>query len=106
MIARLTTLTALWDSAKAHQNKRAEILPDERACTGVIFDGFQRLKELGWREPMYAPKGGIALEVIEAGSTGIHFATRDEEGRFWIHDDDSWPSRPILFRLKATQEGE
>lgn len=90
---------ALWDAATAAREKRAQQLPDELTAVRAIADGYERLKELGWREAMYAPKDGPTLLLIEAGSTGIHTGYRDDIG-FWIIDDDTWPSHPILWRLK------
>jgi hypothetical protein len=91
---------SMWASAMKYKAERAERLPDEGACVRAIHDGFTRLKELGWREATYAPCDGTPLHVIEAGSTGIHNATRDSERRFWIEaDGDLWPSSPILFRV-------
>jgi hypothetical protein len=73
---------------------------EERKLIGVMFDAFDKLRRLGWKDAMYAPRGKD-LEVIEAGSTGIHLATRAGIG-FWIHDaDDTYPSSPILFRVPA-----
>lgn len=59
---------------------------------------YQKLKALGWSNSIYAPKDGSEFLSIEAGSTGIHKTTRDENGSFWIHDGDTWPSRPILWK--------
>lgn len=91
---------ALWDSAMKAKAERAVRLPDEAACLRALMDGFSRLKELGWRDAVYAPTDGTPLVLIEAGSTGIHQGYRDDERRFWIEgDSDIWPSRPILFRV-------
>ena len=65
----------------------------------AMFDAYRNLLNLGWREVMYAPRDWSPLEVIEPGSTGIHRATRDEDGDFWVFDGDSWPSDPVLFRV-------
>lgn len=92
---------------------RAERMPDEQAAIRTLFDAYQRLKELGWRDAMYGPADGSALEVIECGSSGIHKAYRDEKRRYWIVDGDVWPSDPVLFRdpagrriLSPTEEHE
>lgn len=85
-----------------HERDEAE-MPDDRAALLVMFRGFDRLRQLGWRDACYCPKDGSTFEVIEAGSTGIHRAHYEGEwpkGTWWIHEDgDLWPSRPILFRL-------
>lgn len=85
-----------------HERDEAE-MPDDRAALLVMFRGFDRLRQLGWRDACYCPKDGSTFEVIEAGSTGIHRAHYEGEwptGTWWVHEDgDLWPSRPILFRL-------
>jgi hypothetical protein len=90
------------DEAKA---KRAEEMPDEHTAIGVMFGAWLRLKELGWRDATYAPTDHSPLQLIEAGSTGIHEGYRDAERRFWITDDDTWPSRPVLWRPAERPEG-
>jgi hypothetical protein len=57
------------DDAK---NDRAEKMPDEKAALFVMFEAYQRLKELGWNDAIYSPKDGSMFSSIEAGSTGIH----------------------------------
>ena len=90
----------LWASAEAAQARRAEQMPDEQAAIRAMFEAWQRLKELGWREAMYCPKDGSYFDVIEPGSTVIHRCNYYGEwptGSYWI-DGDS-PSHPVLFRL-------
>lgn len=87
------------DAAKA---RRAAAMPTEREATHVLHNAWLRLKELGWHEAQYAPKDpSKPLELIEVGSTGIHRGYRDDVS-FWIIDDDSWPSRPVLYRGERT----
>lgn len=82
-------------------------MPDESAALSRMFDGYDRLRQLGWRDAIYCPKDGTIFEVIEAGSTGIHICHYEGEwpkGTWWVHGDgDLWPSRPILFRLKGAK---
>lgn len=89
--------------AEALQQKaeRDARLPDAAAAIRAICDGYHRLKDLGWREAMYAPCDHSPLDLIEAGSSGIHRGYRDAERRFWIDDGDTWPSSPILWRAGA-----
>lgn len=97
----------LWDSAMQAKAERDARLPDEASCLHAIRDGFYRLKDLGWRDATYAPADNSPLELIEAGSTGIHKGHRDNERRFWIEaDSDLWPSRPILFRVPDAETGD
>lgn len=96
-----TALIAASDAAKA---RRAEQMPDEQAAINAMFEGWLRLKELGWKEAIYCPKDGTLFDAIESGSTGIHECRYDGDwpsGHWWIvADGDLWPSRPVLFRLK------
>lgn len=91
---------------KAAEEDRAKIMPTEDAALRVMFAAYQRLKELGFKEAIYCPKDGGTFDAIEAGSTGIGTCSYDGEwptGRWWMHEaGDMWPSRPILWRKKAT----
>ena len=91
-------LIASIEDGKRH---RAEMMPTEHDALLVMMRAWERLKELGWREAMYAPRDGSPLQFIEAGSTGIHQGHRDDN-HTWIFDGDLWPSNPILFRELAT----
>lgn len=63
-----------------------------------IFAGYDALRSRGWREINSAPPEKY-IEIIEAGSTGIHRGYRDQFG-FWVVDSlDTWPCQsPILWR--------
>ncbi len=77
----------------------------DTAAIERMFSAYQELKRLGWNDAIYCPKDGTWFDAIEAGSTGIHNCRYEGEwpkGSWWIADaGDLWPSRPILFRLKA-----
>lgn len=92
---------ALWAQVEASDKRRKELMPDEDAAIRLLFDAHLRLKEFGWREIFYAPKGGEFL-VIEPGSTGKHRCVYMEEptrGSFWVQDDEGGsPSHPVLFK--------
>lgn len=94
---------ALWHAARSGKASRAQNMPDQDSALSAMFDAWQRLKELGWRDAIYCPKDGSEFEVIEAGSTGVHRCLYQGEwpsGSWLISGDgDLWPSRPILFRL-------
>jgi len=97
---------ALFADIEARQAARAAKLPTEQHALEAMFEAYDRLRELGWRESMYAPKDK-PLELIEPGSTGIHKGQRglhDEDDKFWIFDGDVWPARPILWRLETKAE--
>ena len=95
---------AILESVALAKKERETRMPDEQSAIRALFDAYIRLKDFAWHDATYAPIGE-PLEVIEVGSTGIHKATRDDERRFWIHaDNDSWPSRPVLFRKDIPRE--
>lgn len=95
---------ALWAEAEARREKRAADMPTEQDAIKAMFGAWLRLKELGWREAEYCPKDGSVFQVIEPGSTGIHDCSYDGDwpkGTWWIHaENDLWPSRPVLFKVK------
>lgn len=91
----------LWAAAEAQKAKRIADMPTERDAIFALHEAYRRLEELGWKNPVYAPKDGSALDLIECGSTGIHsgyYEGKWPDGSWWIMDDDIWPSRPVLAR--------
>jgi hypothetical protein len=97
----------MWAKAEAAHTKRIADMPDEHSAIHRLWDAQERLKELGWKDPVYAPMDGSPLDVIELGSTGIHRAYYEGEwptGSWWIHDGDVWPCRPALARAAVTTE--
>jgi hypothetical protein len=101
---------AIWDRYEISVATRAETMPTVDDALRVLFDAYQRLEELGWREAIYCPKDGTWFQAIEAGSTGIHECQYSGEwptGHWWIADkDDLYPSRPILFKLKEERKAD
>ncbi len=94
----------LWDSAEAAKAKRLADMPTEQDALRQLWAAQERLKELGWQDPIYAPKDGSPLDIIELGSTGVHRGYYEGEwptGSWWIVDGDIWPSRPALARAAA-----
>jgi len=95
---------ALWEAAKAAEAKRTADMPDEQSAIDAMFRAWLRLKELGWKEGIYAPRDGSIYRVIELGSTGIFKGSchGDWPDCTWTtYDDrDSYPSSvpPSLFR--------
>lgn len=76
-------------------------MPDEATALKVFFKAYQRLKDFGWRDIIYAPKDDTVFEIIEPGSTGIfkcHYQEKPARGSFWTPDDGGSPSHPVLFR--------
>lgn len=82
---------------------RKRVIPDEQTALRLMFEGYQRLKELGWNHAMYCPKDGTVFRSISAGSTGISDATWYDgewpDGKYWQAEaGDIWPASPILFK--------
>lgn len=96
----------LWATAKAAKAKREADMPTEQDAIVALNQAYTRLCELGWQNPIYAPKDGSPLDLIEAGSTGIHHGHYDgvwPDGNWWIVDGDVWPSRPVLARARIIE---
>lgn len=101
---------ALWKSAEDARAKRAADMPTEQDALRVLTDAVHRLKELGWSDAIYCPKDGTLFDAIEAGSSGIHdcyYEGKWPDGSWWMPDEqDTWPSRPILYRIKRGDQKE
>jgi hypothetical protein len=88
----------------------AEAMPDDVAALRVISRAKERLRELGWRDGLYAPKDGTVFDTCEAGSTGIfdcYYSGVWPEGHWLTFDGgDCYPSSspPMMFRLKPQPE--
>lgn len=84
--------------------ERAARLPDERSAIDAMFDAYDRLRELGWREAIYCPKDGTSFDVIEPGSTGIFpcFYSGDWPDGYFMSGEgfECGPSHPVLFKLR------
>lgn len=92
---------AMLEAAKAAEAERAVRMPDEQAAIKAMHDAWLRLKQLGWREGMYAPRDGATFKVIEVGSTGI-FDCDYSHGYWTTYDEhDAYPSSqyPAMFKL-------
>lgn len=100
----------MWERARAAEADRAARMPDEQAAIHALWDAHQRLKELGWREPMYCPKDGSHFKIIELGSTGIFegaYSGKWPDG-YWEswdeHDAYCSSIAPAMFRLFPEDE--
>lgn len=96
----------LWAEAEAAKAKREADMPTERDAIVALNQAYTRLCELGWQNPIYAPKNGSPLDLIEAGSTGIHRGHYDGDwpiGSWWIVDGGVSPSRPVLARAALNE---
>lgn len=94
-------------AADASQAKRAADMPAEQDAVRALWSAYQRLRELGWREPCYGPTGKH-VRLIETGSSGIHTGHRNEPWpakTWWIEDGgDLCPSTPCLYRELTEKE--
>lgn len=80
---------------------------EEKRLLVAMFQAFDALRRLGWREAIYAPRDAEVFLSIEAGSTGIHECSRDADGDFWLYDGNVWPGHPILWKpLERAKEGQ
>jgi len=97
----------LWAKVEKEKAERAAKWPSEQDAINTIQQCYHRLRELGWNDPRYCPKNGDPLDLIEAGSSGIHrghYMGEWPDGGWWVHDGgDLWPSHPFLART-ALQE--
>lgn len=97
---------ALWDAVEAAKKARADAMPTEQDAARMMWNAFQRLRELGWKEACYAPQDK-ALKLVEPGSSGIHIGHADGEWprkSFWVAEaGDLWPSHPCLFKICVPQ---
>lgn len=93
---------------REREEKRRALMPTEQDAINMMFEAHQRLRELGWCDPIYCPKDGSQFDVIEAGSTGIHKAHYSGEwptGSWWVAaDGDLWPSRPVMYRRTEAEK--
>jgi len=62
--------------------------PEETQFLAAMFQAYDDLRNLGWRESMYCPRDRSTVLLISAGTTGIFEGYRDEEGWFWCYDGD------------------
>lgn len=102
----------LWKASEDRRAARALAMPGEQSAINAMFDAFDRLRELGWREGIYAPKDGSKFQIIEGGSTGIfecHYSGTWPNGYWMTFDDrDCYPSSsaPLLYRLSPEDEAK
>ena len=89
---------AVWDTARIARADRAKAMPSADAALTVMFTAHLRLKELGWRDPSYMPRGGKMFQAVSLCSTGIHEVWCDEQGHCWAPDaGDLWPYNVFLW---------
>jgi hypothetical protein len=100
-----TEAEAIMALCDAQQAARTARYPTAEDAVRGMCDAHHRLRELGWREAIYAPPDGKLKRVVEAGSSGIHeaYCERRPEGSkgpnwWWSPSEgDLWPVTPILY---------
>lgn len=72
---------------------------EEQKVINEMFTAYDKLRQMGWQDGVYAPKDGKLFWSIEAGSTGV-FKTQyfDGVGFFSTDEEDSYPTNPILWK--------
>ena len=97
----------LLGAAARMREARAIRMPDEKAAIDAMWDAYQRLKELGWKEPPYLRQHPLGLVGIEPGSTGLHpFEYQGEwpDGKWFLAADGGCYSTPLLVRPRRAGE--
>lgn len=97
------------DALDEARRRSADLMPDEQSALRVLYMAWERLKDFGWREPIYAPKDGTVFEVIELGSVGVFTCRYSGEwpDGWWdqMDDRDVYPTHqtPAMFRLRKVR---
>lgn len=106
---RKSEADAIWAAVEAERERREREMPDEQSAIQRLWDAQYRLKDFGWKDPVFAPKDGSPLDIIELGSTGIHRGHYEGEwptGGWWVYDEDVYPSRPALARARLEETND
>lgn len=97
---------------EASKARRAEAMPTATEAVRALWDAWYRLKELGWKDPRYAPVDSRIKKIIEIGSTGLHDAHciprdgKEGESWWWIPANGYCPTTPILYLPDEQEEAE
>ena len=95
-------LADLWAEAERIKTERALAMPTEEDAMEVMYNAYQRLKDLGWKSSTYCPKHGERSMYLEAGCSrpapGSYHGEWPTGGWFLEDAGDLWPSLPVLFR--------
>lgn len=88
------------------KRRRESAMPSERDAIVMMWQAYQRLRELGWREAIYCPKDGTWFQAIEPGSTGQHLCYYDGDWPNGRWTDGDYGLRPCLFKLSPEDEAK
>lgn len=74
-----------------------EELTIRKLASDFYYDVWRKFESLGWD---LAANGKYETKylIIEAGSTGIHKGYRDNEGNYWVCDEEMCPSCPTFIK--------
>jgi len=97
----------LFAEIKQAEDKRAEQMPTEQDAIRMLHSAYLRLKELGWKEGVYAPEDGSYFSAIEIESKGIHKCAY-LNASWCTFDGDVWPSStpPLMFRERKDTDND
>ncbi len=97
------TAEAIWAACEASERERKALMPDMQAALSVRGQVTARLRDFGWREGMYCPKGGEDFAAITQGSSGIFPACYVGDwptGSIWVMDDE-YDHQAVLWKAMA-----
>lgn len=103
-------ISELWDKSLKSAQARRVAMPSLNATLAVLWEAYQRLREMGFNDGIYCPKDGSEFEVVQIGSTGIFKCTYSGEwpdGHAMVQDGhDIYPQHPggLLWRKPKGQE--
>lgn len=58
-------------AVEANEDRKAKMMPTSFEAVHLMFDAYDRLRQLGWSSGIYCPKDGTSFAIIEHGSTGV-----------------------------------
>lgn len=96
------------DAAERAREARAHLMADGKSARAALRSALLRLRELGWRDGIYCPKGGESFAVLEFGSTGVFTGFYSGEwptGHVIVEDEVTTP-KGILWKPLASLTDE
>lgn len=93
---REPNLRRMWAEAEAKQKRYVE--EGEDAQLAKWREGYNGLRNLGWRDAFNAPKDGTRFLAICGNGSEPRPCSYQMSG-FWLEDaGDLWPVQPVLFK--------
>lgn len=93
-------LRQIWMEAEATQKRY--VAEGEEVQLAKMRDGYNGLRNLGWRDATYCPKDGTRFLAICGNGSEPRPCTYQGEWPtgVWLLEDagDLWPVRPVLFK--------